>query len=284
MKQTEIDEQQEMCAALGLDEEPIGMACMSEPPDGAKSPKEFKLPTFEEEQRGEVDVMATRSCWSCVLAQIRVSRNKRIPVFFDERHWGCLGGALFLGYNKKQLEWIVSYVSDGIPGVMEGERYFDSRETARRLYGTFESLPRPEGVTVFQPVSLFEDVTPSFVTFFARPEVMSGVHQLTSFVTGDLDVVRSPMGAGCTNIVSWPRKYEADGLFKAVVGGWDPSERKFLKPDELHLTVPWRMYEMMLAKWRDSFLKTHAWEGHQARVQKSRDAWGVGGESINGTK
>jgi hypothetical protein len=33
---------------------------------------------------------------------------------------------------------------------------------------------------------------------------------------------------------------------KAVLGGFDPSARKYMKTDELTFTVPWSLYQKML--------------------------------------
>ena len=58
--------------------------------------------------------------------------------------------------------------------------------------------------------------------------------------------MQSPFGAGCSNIVTWPLKYLERGQLKAVLGGWDPSDRKFLKPDEITFAVPWEMFARMV--------------------------------------
>ena len=79
--------------------------------------------------------------------------------------------------------------------------------------------------------------------FFARAETISGLNQLATFVTNDFEAVQSPFGAGCSNLVAWPLKYLERGQLKAVLGGWDPSDRKFLKPDEITFAVPYEMFD-----------------------------------------
>jgi len=73
------------------------------------------------------------------------------------------------------------------------------------------------------------------VIFFARGEVIGGLNQLATFVTNDFEAVMSPFGAGCSNLVTWPLKYLEQGRLKAVLGGWDPSDRKFFKARRNHL-------------------------------------------------
>ena len=87
----------------------------------------------------------------------------------------------------------------------------------------------------------------------------------------------SPWGAGCANLVTWPLRYLAQGQNKAVLGGWDPSCRKFLKTDELTLALPWAMFQAMIENWRDSFLGQSAWAGVRRKIERSKEAWGEGG-------
>jgi hypothetical protein len=115
---------------------------------------------------------------------------------------------------------------------------------------------------------------PELITFFARGEVLCGLNQLATFVTNDFEAVSSPFGAGCSNIVSWPLRYLSAGKLKAVLGGWDPSDRKFLKPDELTFTVPYEMFDRMVRRWPESFLKTPTWEIVRKKIDRSRRIWG----------
>lgn len=260
---------------LGDAEEPMGMFYTDEEPHAGISPKPGQLPTAEEEARGEVDFGSLWANFSCVIGQIWIARHKKTAAYFDREHFGCLGGAFYLGFNKPQLEVIAHYVSTGIPDKMEGERYFASPEEARQFFRDMDPRPAPKRFCVFKPVSLFSgDEKPEVIVFFARPEQMCGLHQLVRFVADDLEAVASPFGAGCSNIVTWPLKYQAQGKMRAVLGGWDPSERKYLKTDELTLAVPPEMYRRMLEQWSNSFLTASAWQVVRKRIAKSRKAWG----------
>jgi hypothetical protein len=61
---------------------------------------------------------------------------------------------------------------------------------------------------------------------------------------------------------------------KAVLGGWDPSARKFFKTDELSFTVPFEMFVEMLNRFETSFLKTETWPIVQKKIARSKKAWG----------
>ncbi|MBU2548428.1 MAG: DUF169 domain-containing protein [Proteobacteria bacterium] len=261
--------------AVGLNEEPWGVHYTDHRPEEGVSPKAGILYSAEQEARGEVDWGQAFGDFSCVIGKIWLARKKRTLAWFDREHFGCLGGAFYLGFQKPQLEAIVHYVSTGLPGMMEGERYLSSPEATRRFFQTVDPRPAPARYCVFKPLSRFDSgEQPEVVIFFARPESMSGLHQLAAFVTDDMEVVASPFGAGCTNIVTWPLKYAAQGQTRAVLGGWDPSQRKFLKTDEITLAVPYDLYLQMAERWSESFLRTPVWKTSMKKVARSRRAWG----------
>jgi hypothetical protein len=132
-----------------------------------------------------------------------------------------------------------------------------------------------------EPMGLFytddrpvEGLSPELVIFFSRPEPLCGVHQLCTFVTNDPEVVVSPWSAGCGSIAAWPLHYLNIGKNKAVIGGWDPSARKFFKTDELSFTVPFQLFCDMLNRYGDSFLTTKSWHTIQKKIARSRKVWG----------
>jgi uncharacterized protein (DUF169 family) len=262
-------------AALGHDEEPMGMYYTDRSPEQGVSPDKKILPTAEQEAKGEVNFGAVFANFSCVIGKIWLARKKMTTAYFDKDHYGCLGGAFYLGFVKPQLDIVAHFISSGIPGRMEGEHYFESPEVSRNFFATIDPRPAPARFCVFKPLSQFSySEVPEVVTFFARAEIISGLNQLAVFVTNDFEAVASPFGAGCTNLVSWPLRYLSQGKLKAVMGGWDPSERKFLKPDEITFSVPYEMFERMVARWRETFLTTDTWAMIKKRIALSKGKWG----------
>jgi len=273
-----MKDQQELAAfldRLGLDEEPLGVFYTDREPSQGFSPKPMDLPDRDKEAKGQVDWRRVFSEFSCVVGNIWRARRKKSAAFFDSTRFGCLGGAFFLGFVKPQTETIIHYVSTGVPGQMEGEWYVDSPDTLRAIFDRIDPRPAPARWCVFKPLSLFEEgESPELVIFFARPEVMAGLHQLACFVTSNPEVVASPWGAACANLVAWPLHYLERGQERAVLGGWDPSARKFFKTDELTLTVPLSLFRAMLARWRESFLGKEVWDLCRKKVSRSAKAWG----------
>lgn len=262
---------------LGLDEEPMGVFYSNEKPVDGFSPKPMDLPTREKEMKNEIDWQAIFTQFSCVMGNIWRARKKKTAAYFNEERFGCAGGAFWLGFMKPQTETIIHYVSSGIPDRMEGELYCESPEELRRIFDYIDPVPAPKRFCIVKPLSLFgANEEPQLVVFFARPETLCGLHQLAAFVTNDPEVVASPWGAACTNLISWPRRYLAKGETKAVVGGWDPSARRFFKTDELTFTVPYGMFCQMLERFEESFLTTKTWATVQKKITRSKRAWGEG--------
>jgi len=75
-------------------------------------------------------------------------------------------------------------------------------------------------------------------------------------------------------LVVWPLKYKTQGKAKGVLGGWDPSARKFFKTDELSLSVPIEIFSSMLERFGESFLKSKTWEAVKKKIERSKKAWG----------
>jgi len=271
-------EAREFFNVLSLYEEPTGIYYSDRKPAECITPKKAHLPTYEEEKRGVADYREALSANSCIFQGVLRARKTRTAACFDREHYGCLGGAFALGFNKPQLEVVTHYVSTGFPGFHEGERYSDSPEMASLFFELVDPQPAPAEYIIFKPLSQFyEDDVPELVVFFERPEVISGLHQLAGFIMNDHEVVRSPLGAGCFNVVTWPIKYLRQGEMKVVLGGWDPLCRKYLRPDEITFTLPYAMFGMMVKRWKESFLGIKGdstWEMVRKRVRLSHQKWG----------
>jgi hypothetical protein len=260
---------------LGLDEEPMGIHYTDEEPVGGLSPKRMDLPTREKELRNEIDWQSIFGQFSCAMGHIWRARRKKSVAYFDSERFGCPGCAFWLGFMSPQSETIIHYVSTGIPDQMEGELYCDSPDALRRMFDYIDPRPAQRRFCVVKPLSLFTaEEAPELVSFFARPENLCGLHQLATFVSNDPQVVVSPWGAACTGLITWPFKYLAQGENKAVLGGWDPSARKFFKNDELSFTVPYPMFRQMLERFGESFLTTRTWASVQKKISRSKKVWG----------
>ncbi len=262
-------------ATVGLDEEPLGLFYTDEKPSDGFSPKPIDLPTREKEEKNEIDWQAVFSDFSCVMGHIWRARRKKTAAYFSAQHFGCAGGAFWLGFNKPQTETIINYVSTGIPGWTTGERYCRSPDELRRVFEEVCPLSAPKSYCVVKPLSLFhKNQNPELVIFFSRPEPLCGLHQLAFFVTNDPAVVASPWSAACGSIAAWPLHYRDRDENRAVIGGWDPSARKYFKPDELSFTIPFQMFTRMVDLYQESFLAVEEWSVVKKKIARSNNAWG----------
>lgn len=259
---------------LGLKEEPVGIFYTDEQPIDALSPKSMPLPTRQKEIDNNIDWQETFGNFSCVMSHVLRARKLNKTAYFSAEQFGCPGCAFWLGFMKPQTETIIHYVSSGVPGQMEGELYCDSPDALRTIMNEIDPEPASGQYCVMKPLSLFtENEEPQQVVFFARPETLCGLHQLASFVTNNPEVVASPWGAACTNMVTWPYKYQQRGEQRAVLGGWDPSARKFFGTDELTFTVPYDMFTQMCERFSESFLMTKTWSTVQKKISRSNKTW-----------
>ena len=143
------------------------------------------------------------------------------------------------------------------------------------IWKFFDPKPASDKYCVFKPIESFEtNENPELVSFFVRPEALSGLHRLATFVTNDPEVVMSPSSAACGSLVVWPLHYLSRGLNKAVIGGMDPSARKFFKTDELTFTMPFIMFAEMINRFDESFMKTKTWANVQKKISLSKKVWG----------
>ncbi len=262
---------------LGHDEEPVGIHYTDAEPAEGFAPKPGVPFSAEMEARNEIDWKGLWGNFSCVLGKVWLARRRKKPAFFDAVRYGCVGASFFLGFHKPQIRFLDHYISMGLPDVTPGERYLPSPGSVRRFFETIDPRPAPARFCVIKPLSLFAaGETPELVAFFARGEVLGGLCQLAVFATDDIDVVAMPFGSGCSNLVTWPLRYPEMGRPRAVIGGSDPSCRRFMAADELIFTVPLGLYRTMLDARPASFLATETWAGVRTKVRRSREAWGGG--------
>ncbi len=275
--QSILDDTGKFLGYLGANEEPFGVHYADTKPEKAFGPREGVPLSRELEEQGKLDMQEVMKTFSCVMGNIWLARKKRGAAFISSEEYGCPGGIYYCSMMKPHLRFIEHYVSTGFEGSpLHGERYMPNPDAMRKFMLEVNPRKAPGKYCIFKPLSQFtEGEKPEFVIFFARPEVLSGLFTQAVFTTGDMECVVSPFGAGCTNMISWPLYYKEKGLEKAVIGGFDPSARKFMKTDELTFTVSLSLYERMLAALPESMF-THEtdWSNVRKKVDRSAKAWG----------
>ena len=174
---------------LGHDEVPFGVHYSDAKPDGY-GPKPGEIYSRERELAGEIDWKNAFDNFSCIIGNIWLARKKRKAAWISHEECGCMGGGFYSGVYRPYLDMNVYFVSTGVPGTpIEGEHYLPSPESMRAFMED-TAPPKPSGAyCVIKPLELFKaDESPLVVSFFVRPEVMTGLYSLTSYATGEPSV------------------------------------------------------------------------------------------------
>ncbi len=234
---------------LGLTEHPLGAFYSNEKPAGAITPQE----------KGHI----------CLFALLSRARRQREPVCLDEEHTGCDGGAYYLGFRSSARPKIEYFLSCGIPGEMEGERYIKTPELAKKYFSSTRPRKAPAKYCVFQSLDKFSDgEDPEIVVFFAPPDVLSGLFTLTNYAAERGDAVVAPFSSGCGAILTHALKEAEKERPQAILGLFDVSARPFVEPEVLTFALPGKLFRMLVDNQEESFLITKSWEIVRKRISK----------------
>lgn len=206
----------------------------------------------------------------CVIADIIRARNGR-SLAFDVDSIGCGGGKRYLGFTevlRPNFEYFLSY---GIPGELEGERYKSSPETVNKIMKKMPVFESPSRYIIFKRWDKIEEADdPDVVIFFNTPDVISGLFTLANFDEDDLNAVFSPFGAGCATIITYPYLEKDADHPRCVLGMFDVSARPCVPTGTLTLAAPFKKFVRMVNNMDESFLTTQSWGKVKKRI--SRDA------------
>ncbi len=132
----------------------------------------------------------------CVIANV-VGVRKGKTVAFDNDTIGCFGGRRYLGYSQTIRPEFEYFLSCGIPGKLEGERYKKSPELVKKLMESAPPFTAPKKYVVFKPWDKLDRADePEVVVFFAPPDVLSGLFTLAGFDESDVNGVTCPSARG----------------------------------------------------------------------------------------
>ena len=164
------------------------------------------------------------------------------------------------------FEYFLSY---GIEGTLEGERYKKTPELVKKIMEKVPQLKAPGKYIVFNRwEALQESDEPDVVIFLARPDVLSGLFTLANFDVAETGGVFSPFAAGCGSIVQYPYLEKDADCPRGVLGMFDVSARPYVPEDVLSFSVPMNKFVKMIENMEESFLITGSW----GKVRKRIDA------------
>ncbi len=202
----------------------------------------------------------------CVIADVaRAAKGRSLA--FNVESIGCEGGRRYLGFSeilRPNFEYFLSY---GIPGEMEGERYKKSPELVTETMKASPKFEAPEPFIIFKPWDKVEEnENPEAVVFFASPDVISGLFTLANYDEGEPNGVFSPFGAGCSTIVTYPYLENASASPRCILGMFDISARPCVSANTFTFAAPFKKFVRMVDNMDESFLITESWKMVKKRL------------------
>ncbi len=202
----------------------------------------------------------------CLIGQLaRVRKGETLAMNVDSL--GCFGGKRYLGFSTETMPNFEYFLSCGIEGKLEGERY---KKTPQVVLETFKHQPEfraPAKMIVFKRWDkLDENDQPEVVIFFGIPDVLSGLFTLAGFDETDPNAVISPFAAGCGTIVQWPWMEGQSQQRRCVIGMFDVSARPFVGSDTISFAAPMEKFTQMVNDMEESFLITASWQKVRRRI------------------
>jgi uncharacterized protein (DUF169 family) len=205
--------------------------------------------------------------WRCFIADLGKVRKGQ-DLYFNKESLGCNGGKRYLGYTKQLAPDFRYFLSCGIEGKLEGERYKKTPEIVDELIKHQINLPIDNKNIVFKRWDkLTERDNPEVIIFFATPDVLSGLFTLASFDSADQQSSVTPFGAGCSSIVHYPYLEKDKEDPKAIIGMFDASARPCVPENTLSFAVPFKKFVKMLNDMEESFLITDTWNTVMKRIK-----------------
>jgi uncharacterized protein (DUF169 family) len=218
-------------------------------------------------EEGHAEAVKPGSVSRCVMgALVKVRQGESFA--FGAESVGCFGGKRYLGFAEKLAPNFEYFLSCGIPGKVEGERYKKSPEMVVELLKRWPKFKAPARFIVFKRWDNLESSdSPEVVIFFAQPDVLAGLYTLANYDESDPNAAMVPMGSGCSSIVQNPYLEKDSEHPHAIIGMFDPSARPFVSPDELTCAVPMNKFTRMVQNMDESFLITKTWKAMQKRIK-----------------
>jgi len=227
---------------------------------------ELPISFYYTDEEGHAELPKPNSMPRCAIAVLQHVRKGR-SLCFDVNSIGCPGGRRYLGFAEGLMPNFEYFLSCGIPGKMEGERYKKTPELVKEVMKHSPAFKAPARFIVFKRWDMLEKSDdPEVVIFFAQPDVLSGLFTLANYDQAEPNGVFAPFGAGCSTIAQYPYLEKNSSRPRGVIGMFDVSARPFVPKDVLTFSVPMNKFATMLENMEESFLITKSWGKVQTRI------------------
>ncbi|MBW1802768.1 MAG: DUF169 domain-containing protein, partial [Deltaproteobacteria bacterium] len=230
---------------------------------------ELPIAFYYTDRNNRGEMVPEPSGHQCLIGVLNKVRNGR-SLCFGADSLGCGGAKRYLGYAAEIMPGFEYFLSCGIEGRVEGERYKKSPEIVKEIMKKVPFYEAPSKYIVFKRWDqLSQEDEPDVVVFFAQPDVLSGLFTLTGFEEVESDGVITPFAAGCGSIVMYPYQEKQKERQRGVIGMFDVSARPYVDRNELTLAVPMEKFASMIHDMDDSFLITPSWDKVRGRLNSN---------------
>ena len=189
------------------------------------------------------------------------------PFVYEAHTPGCAGGKRYSGFTQKLRPKFEYFLSCGIPGKLEGERYKKTPQLVEKYLENHPPFKAPSKYLVFKRLDkLTAEEKPLAAIFFATPDVLSGLFTLANYDRPDPHGVICPMGSGCASIIQYPYQEAQSENPSCILGMFDVSARPHLSEKKLTFAMPMQRFEQMVANMDESFLITKSWDAVRERL------------------
>ena len=227
---------------------------------------ELPLTFYYTDEEGRAELVKPTSGHRCVIGDLLRVR-KGDSFCYNADSVGCFGGKRYLGFSHRIMPDFEYFLSCGIPGKLNGERYKKSPELVKEGMKYAPPFKTPARFIVFKRWEKLEKPdNPEVVIFFAQPDVLAGLFTLANFDEAEPNGVFAPFSAGCGSIVQYPYLEGKSQRPRGVMGLFDISARPFVPRDVLTFSVPVNKFLVMLDNMEESFLITDSWKKVQKRI------------------
>ena len=220
----------------------------------------------EVSKKDQKDSKDTHRCLICNLNRVRNGHT----FIFSANSPGCQGGLRYAGFSQKLRSEFEYFLSCGIPGKLEGERYKKSPELVRQFLVNHPPFKAPAQYLIFKRWdTLGEENQPLAVIFYATADVLSGLFTLANFDIAHSHGVIVPMGSGCSSIISYPLLEAQSQDPRCILGMFDVSARPCVPEHTLTFTIPFKRFEQIVENMDESFLITESWKQVRLRIKRN---------------
>jgi hypothetical protein len=227
---------------------------------------ELPITYFYTDHPSEQEVSSSQNVDRCLIGNLNRVRQG-FPFVYDVNTPGCSGGKRYTGFSQSLRPKFEYFLSCGIPGEMEGERYKRNPELVTQYLLQHQPFEAPAKYLVFKRWDMLQTGDdPLAVVFFATGDVLSGLFTLANYDFAAPDGVITPMGAGCASIVGYTMEQAALVPSRCVLGMFDVSARPHVGKDELTFTIPFERFKQLVGFMDESFLVTRSWDKVKSRL------------------